>query len=213
MSAWLPFLARLAFLLSGSAGSRAVDRSFRYGFRWAVLVGLGPGWSSSDHAVPGLAFSAMASSCFVFILWSWCVRRLVQVQVWLRIYSSDWLAPWLVLVVRVSSCFAVGHGLIRFSGWLRLACSDGSGSLLDAGLLLRCGLILSGAVVAVVVVVLAGYPSVWSSLPGSCSGAIAPGWNFPGQVCYTTIGMAWSTRNATGLLAFWFVVSLWLLAD
>ena len=114
-SAWLPFLARLAFLLrvgrSGSAGSRAVDRSFRHGFRWAVSVGLGQGWSSSDQAVPGLAFSAMASSCFVFLLWSCFVRRLVQVQVWLRIYSSDWLAPWLVLVVRVSSCFAVGFAL------------------------------------------------------------------------------------------------------
>lgn len=211
-SAWIPFWARSVFqVCSGLPGSRAVDRSFRHGFRWDVLVGFGPGWPSSDQVVPGLACSVRVSSCFVFLLWSWCVRRLVQVQVWLRIYSSDWLAPWLVRVVCVSSCFAVGHGLIRFRGWLRLACSDGSGSLLDAGLRIRCGLILFGEVM--VVLVLAGYPSVWSSLPGPCSGAIAPGWNFPGQVCYTIIGMAWSTRNATGLLAFWFVVSLWLLAD
>lgn len=104
-----------------------------------------------------------------------------------------------------------GPCLILLRGWLRLAWSYGSGSPFDAGLRLRCGLISFGEVV--VVLVLAGYPSVWSSLPGSCSGAIAPGWNFPGQVCYTIIGMVWSTRNATGLLAFWFVVSLGLLAD
>ena len=89
-----------------------------YSGLFPAWIGLGPDWSSSDQAVPGLACSVRVSSGFVFLLWSWCVRR------WSRSgFAFTLLIGWFLgwsgwsvshpasRLVMVSSGFAAGYAL------------------------------------------------------------------------------------------------------